>query len=63
MLKKSINDVLLDIIIKKIKITFKKSLINYGTAVGIIAAQCVSEPMTQYVLDSKHRSGGGGGTK
>lgn len=63
LLKKGINNELLDIIITKIRITFKKALINYGTAVGIIAAQCVSEPMTQYMLDSKHRSGGTGGTK
>jgi len=63
LLKKNITDTLLDIIITKIRITFKKALINYGTAVGIIAAQCVSEPMTQYMLDSKHRTGGGGGTK
>ena len=63
LLKKNITDNLLDIIISKIRITFKKALINYGTAVGIIAAQCVSEPMTQYMLDSKHRTGGGGGTK
>lgn len=63
MIKKGIVDSLLDIIISRIKITFKKSLIDYGTSVGIISAQCVSEPMTQYVLDSKHRVGGGGGTK
>jgi DNA-directed RNA polymerase II subunit RPB1 len=63
MLEKGIGDMLLDIIMTRVKITFKKSLIDYGTSVGIIAAQCVSEPMTQYVLDSKHRVGGGGGTK
>ena len=63
LIKKNITNDLLDIIIKKIRITFKKALINYGCAVGIIAAQCVSEPMTQYVLDSKHRAGGGGGSK
>ena len=63
LVKKGIVDSLLDIVIARVKITFKKSLIDYGTSVGIIAAQCVSEPMTQYVLDSKHRVGGGGGTK
>lgn len=63
LLRKGITDHLLDIIITKIRITFKKALIDYGCAVGIIAAQCISEPMTQYVLDSKHRTGGGGGSK
>lgn len=33
------------------------ALISAGTSVGIIAAQSVSEPMTQYLLDAKHRSG------
>ena len=41
----------------------KKALIDYGTSIGILAAQCVSEPMTQFVLNSKHRTGGQGGTK
>ena len=63
LLRKGITDHLLEIIITKIRITFKKALIDYGCAVGIIAAQCISEPMTQYVLDSKHRTGGGGGSK
>jgi DNA-directed RNA polymerase beta' subunit len=63
LLKRGITDDLLDIIITKIRITFKMALIDYGCAVGIIAAQCISEPMTQYVLDSKHRTGGGGGSK
>lgn len=61
--KRGIIDYLVDILVTRIKITFKKALIDYGTAIGTIAAQCVSEPMTQYVLDSKHRVGGGGGTK
>ena len=63
LIKKGITNKLIDIIITKIRTTFKKALIDYGCAVGIIAAQCISEPMTQYVLDSKHRTGGGGGSK
>ena len=63
LVRKGITNYHVDIIINKIKITFKNSLIDYGLAVGIIAAQCLSEPLTQYVLDSKHRGGGGGGTK
>lgn len=63
LIKKQINDKLLDIIITKIRIVYKNALINYGTAVGIIAAQCVSEPMTQYMLDTKHRSGAGLGSR
>lgn len=63
LIKHKITDDLLDIILTNIKITFMKSLIDYGFAMGFIAAQCISEPMTQFVLDSKHRSGIGGGTK
>lgn len=63
LLRKGIIDFHIDIIIEKIKITFKNSLIDYGSTVGVIAAQCISEPLTQYVLDSRHRSGGGLGTQ
>lgn len=58
-----ITDDLLNIIIDHIKNTFSRALVDYGLSCGIIAAQCISEPMTQYVLDSKHRSGVGGGSK
>jgi len=50
----------LDVCINRIIYTFKKSLINYGMPVGIISAQSISEPMTQYVLDSHHRTGSSG---
>jgi DNA-directed RNA polymerase II subunit RPB1 len=63
LLKEEITDELLNKIIKAVKLVYKKSLIAYGTAIGIIASQCLSEPMTQFVLNSKHRSGAGGGTK
>lgn len=61
--RKKISNFHVDLILEKIKITFKNSLVDYGATVGIIAAQCLSEPLTQYVLDSKHRGGGGGGTQ
>jgi len=63
LLEKGVINHLLDIIIQRIVLTYKKALIDYGTSVGILAAQCVSEPMTQFVLDAKHRTGGQGGTK
>lgn len=47
-------------IITKTRFTFLSSLIDYGTAVGIIAAQSLSAPFTQYMLDSTHRSVSGG---
>lgn len=63
LIKKKVGNHLLEIIVQRILLMFKKSLIDYGTSVGIIAAQCVCELMTQYVLDSKHRTGGQGGTQ
>ncbi len=63
LIKKGVINHLLDIIVQKIVLTYKKALIESGTSVGILAAQCISEPMTQYVLDSKHRTGGQGGTR
>lgn len=63
LLKKGVINHLLDIIVQRIISIYKKALIDPGYPVGILAAQCISEPMTQYVLDSKHRTGGQGGTK
>lgn len=57
LLKKNINDTALDIVIDHIKISFSKSLIDYGKVIGIIAAQSISEPMTQQILDSHHGAG------
>lgn len=61
--KKKVTNVLLDIIIERVNLIYKQALIDPGSPVGILAAQCISEPMTQYVLDSKHRTGGQGGTR
>ena len=42
---------------------YEKSLVSSGTAVGIGAVMAVSEPFTQYLLDSHHRSVAGGTSK
>lgn len=59
-LKNKMTMPMLDTCIHRIMYAFKKSLINYGMPIGIISAQSISEPMTQYVLDSHHRTGSSG---
>ncbi len=56
----NLNYEILDLIINRILNTYHKSLIEYGCPIGIITAQSISEPMTQYVLDSHHRTGASG---
>jgi DNA-directed RNA polymerase beta' subunit len=58
-----LSDEQLDHIIRLIRTKYSNSLIEYGTAVGILAAQSISEPLTQYMLDSHHRSVGTGTSK
>lgn len=53
----------LEVCQNRIKHIIQRALIDPGKAAGSIAAQCICEPMTQYLLDSRHRSGGGGSTK
>ncbi len=53
----------LGLIIDKIRLRYSQALIDAGTAVGIIAAQSFSEPLTQYMLDAHHRSASGGTSK
>lgn len=48
---------MMDLLINKICNTFKASLVEYGTSVGMIASECTSESMTQRILDSIHASG------
>jgi len=59
----TMNIKLLKNIIERIKIKYLNSFIPYGESVGILAAQCISEPLTQYMLDSHHRSVEGGTKK
>jgi DNA-directed RNA polymerase II subunit RPB1 len=53
----------LDIIFDNIAYKYSTSLVAYGEAAGITAAECLSEPFTQYMLDAHHRTGGSGGTQ
>jgi DNA-directed RNA polymerase beta' subunit len=48
---------LLEIILNRISSKYIKSFTSPGLCAGVIAVQSVSEPITQYFLDSKHRSG------
>lgn len=53
----------LDNIFSDIRLHFVKSLIKPGTPIGILTAQCISEPMTQNALDTHRGSANEGGTK
>ena len=51
------------VVLKTYEYMYNKNLVSYGKCIGIIAAQSISEPMTQTVLDSRHYSGVGGSKK
>lgn len=61
---KGVSDKALDVILRRIDLALTRSLVIYGKAMGIIAAQSYSHPATQTMLDSKHQAGiGAGGNK
>jgi DNA-directed RNA polymerase II subunit RPB1 len=53
----NIDNDMLELILEKIKLKIKNALLPYGLAIGIIASQSLGQPITQYYLDAKHRSG------
>jgi len=53
----------LAVVLDAARLHYARALVDYGVAVGILAAQAVSEPLTQYMLDSHHRSVAGGTNK
>lgn len=55
--KMNISNNKLIIICNTILLKFSNSFIDYGTCVGDIASVSYAEPITQAVIDSKHRSG------
>lgn len=63
LLRNKIGTTMIDAIAVKIRLVLIRALIDPGTSVGIIAAQCICSQQTQYMLDSRHRTGGGGSTR
>jgi DNA-directed RNA polymerase II subunit RPB1 len=59
----SLTPAQLDYVLAAVRLQYSNALIDPGTAAGILAAQAVSEPLTQYMLDSHHRSVAGGTDK
>lgn len=59
-IKKNISLNLLEIIKLRVLEKYRNALIEPGLMIGIITAQSISEPSTQYILDSQHRSGTSG---
>lgn len=57
----SINQI--TVISKEIKLKYVNSLVDYGVVSGVLAAQAIVAPMTQYMLDSSHRSVATGGSR
>ncbi len=51
---KRIDRKLMRLVTDQILSIYKKSLVEYGTSVGMITSQCTSESMTQRILDSIH---------
>ena len=60
---KKMDKKILKFILDKSRTKYQSCLIEYGTAVGIIAAQSFSEPLTQYMLDAQHHATAGGTSK
>ena len=57
LLRNDIDNELLEQILDRLSAKIGECFIEYGTSVGIIAAESISEPITQFLLDAKHRSG------
>lgn len=57
LLRNKIDNNMLDLIFKEINYKISNAFISAGTSIGVIAAQCIGEPITQHYLDARHRSG------
>lgn len=57
LIRHKISNDMLDDILTEVTVKISNCFMDYGTSVGIIAAESISEPITQFLLDAKHRSG------
>ncbi len=55
--KRCIDPESLEMILQKTELHYKRSLVEYGLAIGVITAHSISQPLTQQALDSKNVSG------
>ena len=58
-----LNEDALILLFEIIRSKYVESLVDFGECVGVLASQSISEPLTQYMLDSHHRSVKGGTSK
>ena len=61
--KMKLDKKLFDEFIQEIKTLFLKSIVEPGEMIGILAAQSIGQPTTQFTLDTKHSAGAGSKTK
>jgi DNA-directed RNA polymerase II subunit RPB1 len=61
--ERGIKNKTLQRILDAIGYTYVNALMEPGRAVGVLAAQCYCAPLTQFMLDSKHRVGAGTSSK
>jgi hypothetical protein len=59
LLRRKVGGVTLEYVLEEARRSYARAMISYGKTVGNLAAQSLSEPMTQLVLDSHHGAGAG----
>jgi DNA-directed RNA polymerase beta' subunit len=57
LIRNNMDITMLEQVLDRFTMKMVECFIEYGTSVGIIAAESISEPITQFLLDAKHRSG------
>lgn len=57
LLANKVDNKMLKLIMENITAKLMEAFMEYGINVGILAAECISEPITQFLIDAKHRAG------